>query len=136
MAGLCRARLDKKTFDDVIPKDGETDAQARERFLCNVYDGLATGIHINGQAEPTGTAPWFEGTSNIAQNFAIPRASLTGHFVADPALYLGNGFANLLRSFVPIWSASLIGASVPTIWKKIVCRVPQPYMMHRPAIYC
>jgi hypothetical protein len=37
---------------------------------------------------------------------------LTGHFVADPPLYLGNGLANLLRGFVPICSASLIGASL------------------------
>ena len=70
------SRLDQKTFDDVIPKDGETDAQARERFLRNVYDGLTTGIHIKGQAEPTGTAPWFEGTSNIARKISQSRELL------------------------------------------------------------
>jgi hypothetical protein len=59
-----QSRLDDaKTFEKV---------DDREKFLRNVYDGLTTGVHIAG-AEPAGTAPWFEGSSNIARKVSQSR---------------------------------------------------------------
>jgi hypothetical protein len=58
-----QTRLDEKTF---------ANADDREKFLRNVYESLTTGVHIAG-AEPTCTAPWFEGSSNIARKISQNR---------------------------------------------------------------
>jgi len=73
-------RMAEKTFADLVPKDGETMAAARERFLRSVYEATESGVHMRGPAM-AGMAsdgdgfipPIYEGTHNIARSVSQPR---------------------------------------------------------------
>ena len=45
--GLVEPRLAEKTFEDVTPREGESEAAARERFGRSVFNALYTGIPTN-----------------------------------------------------------------------------------------
>lgn len=73
-------RWGEKTFEDLVPREGETTEQARTRFARSVFDALASGVHMtaggsNGLAtDGTGfVAPAFEGTHNVARRISQPR---------------------------------------------------------------
>jgi len=69
-------RMAEKTFDGLVPKEGETIAQARERFGRSVYEATVTGVHNAGPtasfvgqaADDSGyVPPAYEGTRNLAK---------------------------------------------------------------------
>jgi hypothetical protein len=41
-------RMAEKTFDDILPREGETPDQARERFIRSIYDATSSGVHKSG----------------------------------------------------------------------------------------
>ena len=73
-------RIAEKTFDDLQPNEGESEADARTRFLRSVYFATASGIHMR-QAGMAGMAsddggfipPVFEGTHNVGRSVSQPR---------------------------------------------------------------
>jgi hypothetical protein len=73
-------RMAEKTFDDIEPNEGETEAEARTRFLRSVFFATASGVHLRqpgmaGMAADEGgfVPPAFEGTHNIARSVSQPR---------------------------------------------------------------
>lgn len=73
-------RMAAKTFDDLVPRDGETIDEAKARFLHSVFFATASGVHLRspgmaGMAADDGgfIPPVFEGTHNIARSVSQPR---------------------------------------------------------------
>jgi len=75
-------KLAEKTFEGIVPKEGENDAAARIRFGRSVFNALVSGIHMRPEGvrgvpmDEAGTAyvpPNFEGTFNIAKRVSHPR---------------------------------------------------------------
>ena len=71
-------KLSEKTFEDVEPEEGETQAVARLRFMRSVYEALVSGVHMTTQGsrgiEGDGNMPLaYEGTHNIAKRVSKPR---------------------------------------------------------------
>lgn len=68
-------RMADKTFDHVVPNDGETTEEARKRFGRSVFDATASGVHkkaiTNSGLYDDGDSgyipPSFEGTRNVAR---------------------------------------------------------------------
>lgn len=76
--GKEQPRWDEKTFEGLTPKDGETMAQARDRFGRSVYDALLTGVHltskgVGGIETPGYVPPAFEGSRNLAKKLSQSR---------------------------------------------------------------
>jgi hypothetical protein len=73
--GDTKPLLSDRTFEDVVPRGGETMQEARDRFGRSVFDALITGVHMT----PAGTfgikdvGPAFEGTRNLAKKLSQPR---------------------------------------------------------------
>lgn len=73
-------RIAEKTFADLVPRPGESVAEARDRFLTSVYDATRSGVHMRGPAM-AGMAsdgdgyipPIYEGTHNIGRSVSQPR---------------------------------------------------------------
>lgn len=68
------------TFDDVVPREGETPEEARTRFLRSWFDATSSGVHLrsSGMAGMAADAdgyvpPAFEGTHNLARSVSQPR---------------------------------------------------------------
>jgi len=61
-----------KTFEDVIPRAGETEIQARERFGRSAFEAMTTGVRL-GQSLPDPLQIEFEGTRNIAKKVSQGR---------------------------------------------------------------
>ena len=68
------------TFKNVTPNEGESEADARTRFLKSWFDATSTGVHLRqpgmaGMAADEGgfIPPAFEGTRNIARSVSQPR---------------------------------------------------------------
>jgi hypothetical protein len=73
-------RMADKTFEGIIPREGETAEAAKERFIRSVYDATESGVHMRGTALGSFTAegdgfipPVYEGTSNIARRASQQR---------------------------------------------------------------
>lgn len=73
-------KLAEKTFADLRPKEGETAAQARDRFGRSVFDALVSGIHMTPdgalglKADADGyVPPAFEGSRNLAKQLSQER---------------------------------------------------------------
>jgi hypothetical protein len=73
-------RWSEKTFDGLVPREGESDADARTRFARSVFDALVSGVHMTASGakglETDGAgfvAPAFEGSRNIAKKLGQPR---------------------------------------------------------------
>jgi hypothetical protein len=82
--GIVEPRLAEKTFDEVLPRDGEVVAATRERFGRSVFNALYTGIHMREGASltergflPEGRAAYlpagFEGAGNLARKLSEGR---------------------------------------------------------------
>jgi hypothetical protein len=67
-------RMAEKTFDGILPREGETMEAARERFIRSIYDATESGVHM-GSPNMAGLdsdvggyiPPAYEGTRNIAR---------------------------------------------------------------------
>ncbi len=72
-------RWGEKTFEDLVPRPGETAQAARDRFGRSVFDALVSGVHMTTEgisgitADPRFTPPAFEGTSNLARKVSLDR---------------------------------------------------------------
>ena len=73
-------RMAAKTFEDIEPKEGETEEEAKARFLRSVFFATASGVHMRspgmaGMAGDDGgyVPPAFEGTHNVARSVSQPR---------------------------------------------------------------
>ena len=72
-------RWGEKTFEDLVPRPGETTQAARDRFGRSVFDALVSGVHMTTEgisgitAEARFTPPAFEGTSNLARKVSQER---------------------------------------------------------------
>jgi hypothetical protein len=72
-------RMAEKTFDDLRPREGETMADARERFIRSIYDATESGVHMRGpnmggfDALGDYIPPAYEGTSNLARKASQQR---------------------------------------------------------------
>src|SRR5271156_2478591 len=73
-------RIADKTFDDLVPAEGESLAEAKERFLRSVFFATASGVHMRspGLAGMAGDEagyipPAFEGSHNLAKSVSQPR---------------------------------------------------------------
>lgn len=73
-------RMAEKTFEHIIPKDGETIEEAKMRFARSVYDATVTGIHLGRPGisafDDDGAGfipPAYEGTRNIAKGVSQQR---------------------------------------------------------------
>lgn len=73
-------RMAAKTFDDIEPGEGESEEDAKARFLRSVFFATASGVHLRspglaGMAADDGgfVPPAFEGTHNIARSVSQPR---------------------------------------------------------------
>ena len=66
-----------KTFDDLVPRAGESTTDARTRFARSVFDALISGIHMTHEgvsgAPVEYVPPAFEGSHNIAKKVSQPR---------------------------------------------------------------
>lgn len=66
-------RMAEKTFDDILPREGETQEAARERFIRSLYDATTSGVHLRGpnmggfDALGDYIPPAYEGTRNLAR---------------------------------------------------------------------
>ena len=70
----------EKTFEHLVPKDGETREEAKMRFARSVYDATVTGIHLGRPGisafDDDGAGfipPAYEGTRNIAKGVSQQR---------------------------------------------------------------
>jgi hypothetical protein len=91
--GATEPRLADKTFENVIPNEGESDAAARTRFGRSVFDALVSGVHMSPwgalglSADEKGFVPIaYEGSRNIARRLSQPRVLLW----KDSDAWLGN----------------------------------------------
>ena len=72
-------RWGEKTFEDLVPRLGETTQAARDRFGRSVFDALVSGVHMTTEgisgitADARFTPPAFEGTSNLARKVSQER---------------------------------------------------------------
>lgn len=67
-------RLSDKTFEDVEVRPGETDAQAKDRFLRGAFEALVTGVRKTQSGDGSGyVKPQFEGSYNIARKLSEGR---------------------------------------------------------------
>jgi hypothetical protein len=68
-------KLAERTFADLVPQEGESQAAARTRFGRSVFDALVSGVHLKfGGADEAGyVPPAFEGTHNLAQRLSQSR---------------------------------------------------------------
>ena len=66
-------RMAEKTFDGILPREGETPEAAKERFIRSIYEATRSGVHMRGTSMGGFDAladyipPAYEGTSNIAK---------------------------------------------------------------------
>lgn len=73
-------RMAEKTFDEIEPREGETEEEAKARFLRSLYFATASGVHLRSPglagmaADEAGfVPPAFEGTHNIGRSVSQPR---------------------------------------------------------------
>ncbi len=72
-------RWGEKTFEDLVPRPGETTQAARDRFGRSVFDALVSGVHMTTEgisgitADARFTPPAFEGTGNLARKVSQER---------------------------------------------------------------
>lgn len=62
---------EEKTFEDLIPRAGETEAQARDRFGKAAFNAMYTGTRLGEETPNLG--PSFEGTRNIGRRISQER---------------------------------------------------------------
>lgn len=80
---------EEKTFDEVAPRAGETQAQAEERFGRSAFNSMYTGVH-GGVIEPGAGGPAFEGSSNLGRKISQGRV----FFFKD-----GKSWAQYMKSY-------------------------------------
>jgi hypothetical protein len=72
-------RMAEKTFDGLLPREGESPVAARERFIRSIYDATESGVHLRGpnmggfDALGDYIPPAYEGTSNLARKASQQR---------------------------------------------------------------
>jgi hypothetical protein len=68
-------RMAEKTFDGIIPDEGQSSLEAKADFLRSVYESRATGIRLRQPQDPdSGYVPIaFEGTHNIGRELSHQR---------------------------------------------------------------
>lgn len=73
-------RIAPKTFEDIEPEEGESEADARTRFLRSLYFATASQVrlgtpHLSGMAADSDAfvTPAFQGTGDIARKVTRPR---------------------------------------------------------------
>ena len=73
-------RMNPEIFEDIEAKEGESEEEAKTRFLRSVFFATASGVHMRspgmaGMAGDDGgyVPPAFEGTHNVARSVSQPR---------------------------------------------------------------
>lgn len=80
---IVEPKLAERTFDGIVPKEGESIPMARARFGKSVFDALVAGVHMTPDGfggllgdESGNIAGTFEGTRNLAKRLSQPRVLL------------------------------------------------------------
>lgn len=75
-----KPNLAEKTFEDVLPREGESPIDAQNRFGRSVYEALVSGVHMTQKGldgvDPAADArvpPSYEGGHNIARSISQQR---------------------------------------------------------------
>jgi hypothetical protein len=72
-------RMGEKTFDDILPREGETAEEAKERFIRSIYDATESGMHLGSRSMAGLDAVGdyipaaYEGTQNLARQASHQR---------------------------------------------------------------